>query len=411
MDRNNPKGFALIYLIFIMLALGGMGAAIYSFTTSSAYTELTENNRNRAYQLAQTGLNYAANCLTGNDPSCTTDLTTLHNRTFTLNNNRGQFSFTASKLNPPTGTAYYDVTSIGTVNGNDGLQLARAQVRSCADPSLSDPNNPCFFRAEPPFNQQASNTTFENLNWFNQAGLKDADNHTMIRIRTTWPPGDSTSTGPPLPIRGPIRCPTRTTRDATSAFMWDKQTPICTNRSSRSWNDYNHVNYDIQAKMGWYMGLSAAVSGLNFRWHEVVSGKFEGYGLSFMRYTYSAAGCGAGYDFIPNSIKPPGLANHLLLVLWEQRVVGGAEHRRWLAYADLGTPALYPNPRLGNDPKVLGAQDNVDGLLNDDSLLLVRVKENFVQGQRVNEINIFYGDASPYYNAQRTPDRSARIRS
>ena len=28
MRRHNPKGFALIYLIFIMLALGGMGAAI-----------------------------------------------------------------------------------------------------------------------------------------------------------------------------------------------------------------------------------------------------------------------------------------------------------------------------------------------------------------------------------------------
>ena len=60
MKKSIPKGFALIYLIFIMLALGGMGAAIYSFTTSSAYTELTENNRNRAYQLAWAGMNYAA---------------------------------------------------------------------------------------------------------------------------------------------------------------------------------------------------------------------------------------------------------------------------------------------------------------------------------------------------------------
>ena len=51
-EHYNQKGFALIYLIFIMMALGGMGAAIYSFTTSTAYTELTENNRNRAYQLA-----------------------------------------------------------------------------------------------------------------------------------------------------------------------------------------------------------------------------------------------------------------------------------------------------------------------------------------------------------------------
>ena len=43
-----------------MLTLAGMGAAIYSFTTSTTYTELTENNRNRAYQLAVAGMNYAA---------------------------------------------------------------------------------------------------------------------------------------------------------------------------------------------------------------------------------------------------------------------------------------------------------------------------------------------------------------
>ena len=80
------------------------------------------------------------------------------------------------------------------------------------------------------------------------------------------------------------------------------------------------------------------------------------------------------------------------------------ERRRWLAYADLGIPATYPNPRAGNDLKVVGAQDDVDGLLNDDSLLMVRVKEKFVQGQRVNEINAFYGDASPYYDGVRTPN-------
>ena len=161
--------------------------------------------------------------------------------------------------------------------------------------------------------------------------------------------------------------------------------------------------------MGWYLGLQAAVSGLNFRWHETAhnSGLFEGYGLAFMRYTYSASGCGAGYDYIPNSIKPPGLANKLLLVLWEQRVEGGVERRRWLAYADLGTPAIYPNPRAGNDLKVVGAQDNVDGLINDDSLVMVRIKENFIQGQRVNEINVFYGDASPYYDGVRTPNSVA----
>ena len=79
------------------------------------------------------------------------------------------------------------------------------------------------------------------------------------------------------------------------------------------------------------------------------------------------------------------------------------ERRRWLAYADLGTPALFPNPRVGNDPKVLGAQDAVDGLVSDNSLLLVRIRDKFVLGERINEINLFYGEASPYYAGVRTP--------
>ena len=37
---SNQKGFSLIFLIIIMLTLAGMGAAIYSFTTSTSYTEL-----------------------------------------------------------------------------------------------------------------------------------------------------------------------------------------------------------------------------------------------------------------------------------------------------------------------------------------------------------------------------------
>ena len=40
----------------------------------------------------------------------------------------------------------------------------------------------------------------------------------------------------------------------------------------------------------------------------------------------------------PTASNLRGMADKLLLVLWEQRVEGGAERRRWLAYADLGNP-------------------------------------------------------------------------
>lgn len=397
---SNQRGFSLIYLIVIMMALAGIGAAIYSFTTSTSFTELAENNRNRAYQLAVAGMNYAAEEFANGADLSKND---FKNKTYTLANNRGQITYAVTLV---TGSVvpYYDVISIGTVNNNNGLLLARAQVRSS-----SNPGTPNFFPYSPPSNQTVMAFTMNDLTGFTSQDLKDAGNHTMVSIQSYvatggthlyWAAFTNTGTYPIIDGDNPgcsIGFHVARVRDSYAHDLGD------------SWKTYAHLDYDIQAKVGWYLDLQAAVSGVNFRWHETAhnSGLFQGYGLAFMRYTYSSSGCGFGYDYIPNSIKPPGLAYELLLVLWEQRVEGGVEKRRWLAYADLGTPATYPNPRAGNDLKVIGAQDDVDGLVNDDSLIMVRIRENFINAQRVNEINVFYGDASPYYDSLRTPNSVA----
>ena len=397
---SNQKGFSLIFLVVIMLVLAGMGAAIYSFTTSTAYTELAENNRNRAYQLAVAGMNYAAERYAAG-----IDLNDNHfkNKTYTLANSRGQITYSVTLV---TGSLipYYDVVSIGTVNNNDGLLLARAQVRSS-----SRPGTPNYFPYEPPANQTTIAITMNDLSGFKSEDLKDAANHPMVKIQSYVATGGTHLYWAAFIDQGTYPRTDGDNPGCTMGFHTARVKDNYAHDLRDSWQTYDHLNYDLQVKVGWYLGLQAAVSGLSFRWHETAhnSGLFEGYGLAFMRYTYSASGCGAGYDYIPNSIKPPGLANKLLLVLWEQRVEGGVEKRRWLAYADLGTPATYPNPRAGNDLKVVGAQDNVDGLVNDDSLVMVRVKDTFIQGQRVNEINVFYGDASPYYDGVRTPNSVA----
>ena len=382
---NNPKGFAFIYLIFIMVTLAGMGAAIYSFTTSTAYTELTENNRNRAYQLAVAGMNYAAERYKA---GIDLDSNQFKDKTYTLSNNRGQITYTVNLAG-----SFYNVVSIGTVNGNNGLLLARAQVNSRADQ----------FPAGPPNNEEVMSTSFLKLTAFEPGSLKDSAGHTIIRKGEYVATGGTHLYWAAFTNLGLYPRPDDDNPGCTIGFHVGKLHENYTQKLRQVWNTYNYLDYDVQTKAGWYMGLQAAASGSNFRWHEVPagSGKYEGYGLAFLRYTYDPAlgGCGAGYDLIPNSIKPPGQAGKLLLLLWEQRVEGGLERRRWLAYAVLGTPATFPNPRTGPDLKVVGAQDNVDGLLNDNAILNVRVREKFVNGRRVNDINLFYGDASPYYSA------------
>ncbi len=406
-SANNQKGFSLIFLIVIMLVLAGMGAAIYTFTSSSSYTQLSENNRNRAYQLAVAGMNYAAEQYYAN-----VDLTTLNN-IYTLGDGQGTFSYTITAI---TGAAppYYDVISTGTVNDTNGLLLAKAQVRSS-----STPNTPNFFpiqNPEPPVNQTVMSITMENLSGLKSQDLTDDHHHTMVQVAAYVATGGTHLYWAAFTDLGTYSIPDGDNSRCDIGFHVARINDSYANQLRQSWNTYNHVDYDLQVKVGWYKDFGAAVSGLNFRWHETAnnSGLFEGYGLAFMRYTYSDSGCGWGwgwgYDYIPYSIKPPGKANKLLLVLWEQRVVGGVERRRWLAYAELGTPANYSywhDNRTGNDLKVVGAQDDADGLLSDNSLVLVRVKDKMVGGQRVNEINVFYGDGSPNYNWARTPNSVA----
>jgi Tfp pilus assembly protein PilE len=398
--HNNPRGFAFIYLIVVMLILAGVGAAIYSFTTSTTYTELTENNRNRAYQLAVAGMNYAAErYAAGVDISASQ----FKDTTYTLANSRGQITYTVT-LATGSFLPYYNVISIGTVNSSDGLLQAKAQVQSS-----STPGSPNYFPYGPPANQTIMTNTMNDLTGFTSQDMQDAANHPMVSIQAYVATGGTHLYWAAFTNTGTYPITDGDNPGCTMGFHTARIHQNYANQLRQSWNIYSHVNYDTQVKAGWYQGFQAAVSGVNFRWQETAnnSGLFQGYGLAFMRYTYSASGCGAGYDYIPNSIKPPGLANELLLVLWEQRVEGGVEKRRWLAYVDLGTPALYPNPRAGNDLKVVGAQDDSDGLLSDDSLIMVRIKDTFVQGQRVNEINVFYGDASPYYDSLRTPNSVA----
>ncbi len=181
-------------------------------------------------------------------------------------------------------------------------------------------------------------------------------------------------------------------------------------RLRNSWILYNQLSYEAQTKVGWDLNLQYGVTGITFRWHESSSpGKYEGYGLSFMRYNQTS-GCIGGYtggDGIPNGIKPPGLSGKSLLVLWQQKVIGGVETKKWLAYAILGDPYDRADSQ---DPKVVGNQGGYDGIgISDDSLICVRIDDTIVGDQRVNNIKLFYGDASQlsYPPPERTADNIA----
>ena len=169
-----------------------------------------------------------------------------------------------------------------------------------------------------------------------------------------------------------------------------------------TWTTYGSVSYDVQVKVGWYQNLLYAAQGLNIRWHEsATSGKYEGYGISFINFN-NQANCTTNVDYVPNTIKPGSsnsLRGKLLLVLWKQAVVGGVERRSWLAYADMGLVGGTTSQM--NDPKVIGNQTSYDSdAITDNVTLMIRVEDKISGSQRHNDIKIFYGD--PSSNTART---------
>ena len=183
------------------------------------------------------------------------------------------------------------------------------------------------------------------------------------------------------------------------------------------WMQYHQLSYDVQVKMGWDLNLNYTAQGVTVRWHESpnFAGKYEGYGVGFIRFNSTAAGSS---DMIPNTVKPgPGNSkkDKLLLVLWEQKVnAGGVEIKDWLAYAELGNPTNYQNPATQRSPadpdqKVTGNQGWPDGRLNDNAGIVVRVEDKFVGSVQYNDIKLFYCDASSYtfQNDSRTKDSVA----
>jgi hypothetical protein len=107
-------------------------------------------------------------------------------------------------------------------------------------------------------------------------------------------------------------------------------------------NSYQ-ISYEAQVKMLWYTFRRYGAQGLALLLKstdsDLAKGKSEGFYVSFMRY-HDAAEVGRyadtfnyDYDGIPNTIKPPGLAGHRLLVVWNQWEDG--KKCEWIAYKDL----------------------------------------------------------------------------
>jgi hypothetical protein len=370
MRCSNQKGIVLITLIIGITTALVLGTGMYMMGTTSLYSELNFNNFNKAYYLAESGVPI------GKDLPAT-------------NSNGIDYTLagTTDRINVRVVSDGSQIISTGIANPGTDFEARHRIFYSPVTPTNS-----------PEHNTPVVNTTFTDLSALDTSGAAS-----KVSIQAYIATG---GTHVYWAAFSDVASTTNCAADPeqSSCCMGYLVVPIASNLSAslrNIWNTYGRVSYGVQVKMGWELSLPAAATGISFRWHESPDspGKYQGYGLSFMRFT-SRAVCA---DYIPNSIKP-GAANSrhnkILVVLWEQKVVGGIETKRWLAYGELGDPGTIGDPSSNNpsqsqDPKVVGNQGWPDGMLNDDSTLTVRVTDTILMnGQRVNEIKLYYGDAS-----------------
>ncbi len=235
--------------------------------------------------------------------------------------------------------------------------------------------------------------------------------------------------------------------------VWDsqnseyiKETLFCLDKQpefAEAWtNSTNSLSYDVQVKLGsgWLMLYGAM--GISFKHHEsTTASQDEFYGVSIMKY-YNWAGSGGGHgsgtnsgysDYIPDSIKPPGMGTDvsqwrwerlpnpynsywaylpcecsrncnqceardqpltqsnrtdtILIVLWKQYVAAGQERRVWMAYKDISDDFYASGKQWWGDGRIV----------NDNVSLFIRAEERTVDGEKTNFIKVFYGDSSDEY--------------
>lgn len=175
----------------------------------------------------------------------------------------------------------------------------------------------------------------------------------------------------------------------------------------------NMLSYDVQVKVAAGPRLRWASMGLMFRAQEKGAGRnkyYSGYGISLMRHTSGTT------DYIPTAVKPfesttGDLNDRVLLVLWQQT---GREEWQWIAYKKLhrlvpgnhwwyGDRWDYRTTSERFDTYVRGSQYSGDGyFIHDDTSIMVRVVERTVGNQRVNDIQLFFGDARWSSDSQTT---------
>lgn len=381
----SEAGSTLLYVIAGVVILAAVSAGVTKMTSVSTLTQVMETNKNRSYYLALSGIDHWKKTGPIKDMGITnyTENGSETTATFTLDSNN---YYTLSETDNGDGT--YDLKATGTVNQDGFTESSFVVGQNDITPESG---------GRPPHNTVPFITDFDTLE-----GIEN--------------PGDVVTIDPYIATGGYHQywasfnnLGDRSHRTSVGGcwigFYVANISSEYSDKLKEIYDQYKNVDYDIQVKVGWYKNFDYAVSGITFRWYND-----SGLMLSFMRFNDQERCRGRDQDYIAHGIKPGSdndLHGDLLVVLWEK----DDDTYRWIGYALLGDPY---NRNKANDPKVVGNQPSkggrVDGMVNDDASLFVRVEDSRRDGKRYTDIKAFYGDASDNYNNRKEDGVATNIR-
>jgi hypothetical protein len=391
---KSKKGSVLIVLIITMTIMAVLGAAMAVFLASSSLTELYLNQANQAQYLAESGIRFGHS----------STLFTIPTTTYSLANVPGQIKISKTVNNYIISTGIINqgtqnqmrTISWGPGSGTNGTKRPPHNIAALSASSATSTTLLAALDTSGTVAGQVSNTSLQVAN----GGC--AGGETFVTFQNITPAANPETSGCNIGCQmGYLVVPLL---NSTT----DSNNPVKKMRDT--WTTYSQLSYDVQVKVSWVINnnntpnTADTAQGINIRWHESATpGKYEGYGISFMEYRSRISCSAANLDYLPCNVKPcvgnpcgndNTLAAKLLLVLWQQKVVGGIETKTWLAYANLGNPAA-PLTTPG-DPKVLGGQNAVDSLyVNDNASMVIRIEDKTsFTGIRYNDIKIYYGEDS-----------------
>lgn len=360
--RQNNKGAALIGIIITLIIISVLGTGVFYLTSTSQYSEVFVNQRERAYYLAQSGIQYARPIiLAANGAGQTAPITALNGQTFTLANNGGAFYLsTAIVDNAPPNPSYTVVESTGILNPNTFQEVRQKIMVKITKAGGYESGDDFHDPTEEAFNQ--------NWNIIGGGSIKDISEDGVK-------------------VQGKI-----------SVIAMDPDGPNNPDYSLMRSNNDNLLSYKLQAKfaIGVYgRNGTTYMSGLNFRLTTTESIISSTYGISFYKHTFGdLTDWQLWYmDSSWDVFRFLG-ATKIYLVLWEKTSSSSQYHV--LAYKRL-TNAEYPD--------IIGA----DGELIDYSTIAVDLVEEYIGTgpNRINKITAYINGAANYPHGTISNDFSA----